>query len=87
MKCAQLFPVVAAAAVLFVVATANAQTFNQGASAGANPQPEQVAIPKFLEKLNLSQQQLDQVRENVRDYDADSAARACSCPTAGPTGS
>ena len=42
--------------------------------AGAAAQSEPVAIPEFLEKLKLSQQQQDQVKEIVRDYDADIAA-------------
>jgi hypothetical protein len=47
---------------------------NPGISARANTPSEQVAIPECLEKLNLSQQQQDQVKEIVRDYDADIAS-------------
>ena len=42
-------------------------------TAPINAQSEKVAIPECLEKLNLSQQQQDQVKEIVRDYDADIA--------------
>jgi hypothetical protein len=38
------------------------------------PSRDQVAIPECLEKLNLSSQQQDQVKEIVRDYDADIAS-------------
>ena len=44
-----------------------------GMTAPINAQSEKVAIPECLEKLNLSQQQQDQVKEIVRDYDADIA--------------
>jgi hypothetical protein len=43
-------------------------------AARANTQSEQVGIPECLEKLNLSQLQQDQVKEIVRDYDADIAS-------------
>jgi len=74
MKCARFLTVVAAAAAVLIVATANAQSNKQGTSARATAQTEPVAIPEFLEKLKLSQQQQDQVKEIVRDYDVDIAA-------------
>src|SRR6185295_9948343 len=46
----------------------------QGMPAHANAPPEHAAIPECLEKLKLSPAQQDQVREIVRDYDADIAA-------------
>jgi hypothetical protein len=47
---------------------------NQSMSARANSQSEQGAIPECLEQLNLSQPHPDQIKEIVRDYDADIAS-------------
>jgi hypothetical protein len=46
----------------------------QNMPAHADAQPAQVTIPECLAKLDLSQQQRDQIREIVRDYDTDLAA-------------
>ena len=55
-------------------AEAEYKASNQGISVHANAQSQQVAIPECMEKLNLSPQQQDQVKEIVRDYDADIAS-------------
>jgi hypothetical protein len=73
MNCARFSPFVAAAVAVMIVATANAQSNNQGTPAPANAPSEQATIPEWLGKLRLSQAQQDQVKEIVRDYDVDIA--------------